>query len=568
MPLLFPRFVVAFLQVARHTCLILVLAMVTATVLAVGFYVWQQERTRQAWFRQQEQIAQSDLEVLQQLSAKKIRFDELSKLARGELLQEKDAADSASFLWSSEPNGYWKLRATLPGQDGNRSTLVLVRRISNAELLRSKRWDLGIATVLFSSVMLNGIWVAWHKFQNSERSQSLMAWANMLDEPTSAPKLSEAIGRIEACDAELAVIANQASIAIQQRMEEIERSSDESTRIMAAMPVGVVVFDPSLRFLFSNTAAREWLGISDGIALGQPLVEVMRLPTVLELIQQTWRSKEQSEAELENPLNKTSLRIRAHPWQHVHLPHDASSPVGVLLTVTDETRLRQLENMRRDFTANVSHELKTPLSAIKAYAETLLMGAIDDKEMSTHFVQRIGEQSNRLEALIRDLMQLTRLQSQPTVPTLVPIVLYDALATCVEEHRTIGNTRGVSIDMDGVDPSLQVQGDLESLRTILDNLLGNAVRYNRENGWVNVSTLVVDNRVILEIRDSGIGIPPEDLDRIFERFYRVDKARSQETGGTGLGLSIVKHLVNSLAAEIEVKSQLGVGSTFRLIFSK
>ena len=236
----------------------------------------------------------------------------------------------------------------------------------------------------------------------------------------------------------------------------------------------------------------------------------------------------------------------------------------MLLTITDETRLKQLENARRDFTANVSHELKTPLSAIKAYAETLLMGALEDADASRRFVERISEQANRLDILIRDLLHLTKLQSQPDKPLLRNLQLEDVLKTCIEEHRTIGLSKNVAIDASGVGKNCLVEADLESLRTVIGNLLSNAVRYNRPGGWIKVSTRMETNFVNLIVEDNGVGIPPEDLDRIFERFYRVEKARSQDLGGTGLGLAIVKHLVQAISADIKVRSVLGQGSAFEL----
>jgi two-component system phosphate regulon sensor histidine kinase PhoR len=234
-----------------------------------------------------------------------------------------------------------------------------------------------------------------------------------------------------------------------------------------------------------------------------------------------------------------------------------------LLTVTDETRIKQLENLRRDFTANVSHELKTPLSAIKAYAETLLMGALDDPHASQRFVERISEQTARLDTLIRDLLQLNRLQAQPEKPTQRPLQIVDVLSKVIEDHHPVAISNNVSLSFEPTE-AIEVLSDLESIQTILNNLLGNAIRYNKPGGQVSIQALRRDHRCIVRVKDTGIGIPPEDVDRIFERFYRVEKARSQDMGGTGLGLAIVKHLCHWISATVEVKSELGVGSTFEV----
>lgn len=236
----------------------------------------------------------------------------------------------------------------------------------------------------------------------------------------------------------------------------------------------------------------------------------------------------------------------------------------MLLVVSDETRLRQLENYRRDFTANVSHELKTPLAAIKAYAETLLMGALEEEGTRERFVRSIGDQASRLEELILGLLRLTRLQSLPDKLVLSPVSLSDLVRTLIQEQTPIAVSKGIEIQILEMDEACRAMADHESLRTIVGNLLSNAIRYSKPQGAVTIETKVEGAWVELAIRDRGIGIPAEDLDRIFERFYTVDKARTKDAGGTGLGLAIVKHLTAAMGGTIRVESQLGIGSTFRL----
>jgi len=230
--------------------------------------------------------------------------------------------------------------------------------------------------------------------------------------------------------------------------------------------------------------------------------------------------------------------------------------------------MKQLENYRKDFTANVSHELKTPLSAIKAYSETLLMGALDDPDARYRFVTSISEQSNKLEQLIRGLMQLNRIQAMPEKLSLSPLRLADVISSVVKEHRTVADSNQIVIDnqiehsSEATDP--MVLAEFDALRTILGNLLSNAIRYSKQGGTVTLRCEPNKDRIDLLVIDRGIGIPASDVDRIFERFYTVDKARSRDSGGTGLGLAIVKHLTIAIGGSISVESQLGVGSTFRL----
>ena len=478
---------------------------------------------------------------------------------------QSQAATETAPVWSIEPNGYIRLKLTCLMDEnfeaGNE--LTLKRRFLLNDYAKLGFWDWLIAVLLLVGSCTIGIWYAKAKFDRKRLLASLTEWSKQSTQTASSDRMV-APTDLHSVDPNVARILQRASVSMQNRLETIQHSVEQSSRVMSAMPVGVLAFDQKLKLLFVNRAGRELLGLGASFQFGQSLIEVIRQPTVVNLIQQVSVDPHVQEVELELPLSKVTLRLRAHPLSEPGQKKIASTSNGVLLTMTDETRLKQLENARRDFTANVSHELKTPLSAIKAYAETLLMGALEDEEASHRFVERIAEQANRLDSLIRDLLHLTKLQSQPDKPVLSALLLDDVLKTCVEEHRSIGQTKKITIDTTGVERECRVEADLESLRTIIGNLLGNAVRYNNSEGWVKVSTRREPKHVVLIIADNGIGIPPEDLDRIFERFYRVEKARSQDSGGTGLGLSIVKHLVQGMSAEIRVSSILGEGSTFEL----
>ncbi len=468
-------------------------------------------------------------------------------------------------VWSVEPNGYSLLKLTCRMdkrfEAGNE--LTLKRRFSVMEFAKLSMLDWLAAGLLNVGSIAFGVWYAKAKYDRKRLLAFLTDWSKQSVQAAPLVRLGAGT-EMDSVDPSVARILQRASQSMQNRLDTVQHSVEQSSRVMSAMPVGVLAFDQKLKLLFVNRAGRELLGLGASFPFGQSLIEVIRQPTVVNLIQQVSAEPQVQEVELELPLTKVTLRLRAHPLSEPDQSKTATKSNGVLLTVTDETRLKQLENARRDFTANVSHELKTPLSAIKAYAETLLMGALEDEEASHRFVERIAEQANRLDSLIRDLLHLTKLQSQPDQPVLSDLLLDDVLKTCVEEHRSIGQTKKITIDTTGVEHDCRVEADLESLRTVIGNLLGNAVRYNQAEGWVKVSTRRESHQVVLAIADNGIGIPPEDLDRIFERFYRVEKARSQDSGGTGLGLSIVKHLVQGMSAEIRVSSVLGQGSTFEL----
>ncbi|MHC5544017.1 sensor histidine kinase, partial [Singulisphaera rosea] len=240
-------------------------------------------------------------------------------------------------------------------------------------------------------------------------------------------------------------------------------------------------------------------------------------------------------------------------------------PPGAVIVFHDVTELRRLERMRQDFVANVSHELKTPLASIKAYTETLLDWALTDETVNVRYLNRIEEQAERLNQLILDLLSLARLESGQELFDHGPLALAPLVGSCVGSHRDRADAKGLSLTLDlgQLNDQTLVLADEEAIRQILDNLIDNAIKYTPEGGKVSVICQLADD-VTIEVADTGIGIPRDDLPRVFERFYRVDKARSRELGGTGLGLSIVKHLVQSIGGQVNVTSRVGAGTRFTI----
>jgi len=394
--------------------------------------------------------------------------------------------------------------------------------------------------------------------------QSLLKWADESSQQLRSYdgqktqrkqlKLPEIFGELED---EL----NKSHAISSEKVESLFEELLRTTRVLNSMLEGVVAVDRSLRILAANPAARELLAMSADPVPGRLLVELVRFPKLTSMVEQTLKSQRKLEGDVEvGSTNRRYLRIRLLP-----LPGDRD-PMGVLITVSDETRLKRLEGMRRDFIANVSHELKTPLAAIKAYAETLLLGALEDQEKNVQFVERISQQAERLDGLIRDMLQLARAQSGNLPLNAQEFSVLPALTTCVESHRVIGEAKGVRVMLATLDGEFIIRGDYEAFITIMNNVISNAVRYTDSGGEVNVSVRVSESWVVVKVSDTGIGIAAEDHERIFERFYRVDKARTPERGGTGLGLAIVKHLVKASGGEIRLQSELGMGSTFEILF--
>lgn len=474
------------------------------------------------------------------------------------------------FQWSVEPTNFVRLKIDchLNPSMHPLERLVVLRRFSQADTLADGPEWLSTMSVWPLLGFCVGLFVCFQRHRRSQMQKWLVRWTTSIRNGTLRdPNNFEPLRSAGLFDEKVTAKIVATTEDLSQTIQRIEASSEQSVRVLSTMPIGVFSFSPDLKLIYVNRAGCSLLNVELQTPVGRSLIEIFRQPTIVNLVQNVQTDNTTLDAELEDSTTKQVLRLRAYPLE-VDSALSTNSSCAVLLTVIDETRLKQLENARRDFTANVSHELKTPLSAIKAYAETLLMGAIDDPDANHRFVERISEQANRLDQLIRDLLHLTRLQSQPDHIKIAPIKIFDLIDICVEEHRTIGTQKKISIECNVPDSSQLVLGDHESIRTIISNLLSNAVRYTNPGGAIQVSTRNEGNDLVLAISDNGIGIPPEDLDRIFERFYRVDKARTQDAGGTGLGLAIVKHLIQLLGGKIRVTSRLGVGSTFEVRLRK
>jgi two-component system phosphate regulon sensor histidine kinase PhoR len=229
----------------------------------------------------------------------------------------------------------------------------------------------------------------------------------------------------------------------------------------------------------------------------------------------------------------------------------------------DITRLRQLEQVRKDFVANVSHEIKTPLASIKAFAETLRTGAIDDPANRKEFVEVIEKDADRMTRLVDDLLELSSIESGRRAPNFESIALAECAQGVAVSLAPLAERKQVRIEIRIPNDLPPLRADKGQLRQVLTNLLDNAIKFNKDKGGVTV-TASADQRVVtVVVQDTGSGIPAEDLPRIFERFYRVDKARSRELGGTGLGLAIVKHIVDAHGGSVGVESEPGQGATFR-----
>jgi two-component system phosphate regulon sensor histidine kinase PhoR len=349
---------------------------------------------------------------------------------------------------------------------------------------------------------------------------------------------------------------NRMSDRLADRIARLEEDRQQLRTILSGMVEGVVALDSEQRILFANDRASHLLELTAQNPVGRRLWEVVRQRALLDVVQHALGHPEPARLEI----NLTGAPTRTLTVHAARLPGEP--PRGAVLVLHDTSELRRLERVRQEFVANVSHELKTPLSVIKACVETLLLGAVEDAQNRGVFLERITEQSDRLHSLILDLLSLARIESGEELFELTAASVPAAVHACLERHSARAEARGQSLTMREDDDGVEVWADEEAFDQILDNLVDNAVKYTPEGGRIHVAWRLDGEQVCLEVSDNGIGIPEADLVHIFERFYRVDKARSREMGGTGLGLSIVKHLVQAMHGTVRATSRVGQGTTF------
>jgi two-component system sensor histidine kinase SenX3 len=332
-----------------------------------------------------------------------------------------------------------------------------------------------------------------------------------------------------------------------QRRADLARKESRLRSALGAVAHGVVVYDDTGEVVYRNRPAATYLAARHGDALVEEAIGTVA--------DRALRGKDtEEEIEVYGPPRRT-LSLRAVPLGK------EEHPVGALVEVEDTTERRRLENVRRDFVANISHELKTPIGALALLAETLV--GEDDQEVMNRMAERMASEAFRVSHTIDDLLELSRIEAGSSQDD-EPLSVAGFVKEAVERVRSGAERRGIAIEVAEPDANLTVSGERRQLVSAIVNLLDNAVKYSEPGSSVEVSARQDDRWVDVEVRDHGIGIPRRDLERIFERFYRVDRARSRETGGTGLGLAIVRHVVSNHRGEVRVESREGEGSCFTL----
>lgn len=362
----------------------------------------------------------------------------------------------------------------------------------------------------------------------------------------------------------LSTSVNALASSLQAHVNEIEESEKQLNSILSNLVSGVILIDDNGSVILTNHATERFLSKHNSKIIGKKYNYVIG-PIGLDKF---------VDSVIED-------NVKLHEEAHIYFPKERILDVhiapyysqgwqqrGAIIVLHDITDIRRLEKMRSEFVANVSHELKTPITSVKGFAETLLSGDVVDAETEKQFMQIIYDESERLNRLITDLLELSKIEKQAMPLNISSVDINDVVFSTTQTISKIARDKNIAIHMPPDDEHVYIEADPDRLGQILLNLVANAVNYTSDNGEIFINIEERTSDVIISVRDTGMGIPAESLDRLFERFYRVDKARTRHSGGTGLGLAIVKHLIESHHGKIDVTSEEGVGSTFNVRLPK
>jgi len=354
----------------------------------------------------------------------------------------------------------------------------------------------------------------------------------------------------------LGLSLNRTAARLDRAIHTLTEERNLSSAILGSMVEGVAVVNGPERLVFANPGFAEILGLDVPPTSGSALVEVVRQTELVEAVRRVLGGEPRVQSEI------VTGTLRQHHFAITVAAVRAADTTGAVVVLHDITELRKLERVRRDFVANVSHELRTPLTAIQGFTETLLAGAIDDPHNRTHFLEIILEHSRRLARLTEDLLMLSKMDAERLELEIRRLRVSQLIESCLETAQRRATEKDLRISVNMPQQLPDIAGDRRRLAEVLQNLLDNAIQYTLPGGQIMLSAETGEDEVILTVSDTGIGIPKADQPRIFERFYRVDVARSREAGGTGLGLAIAKHLVEVHGGRLWVESEVGQGSQF------
>ncbi len=432
------------------------------------------------------------------------------------------------------------VRVAMPLDQVNASVNRLQGIIMGASALAA------VLAVLLAALVAGRIAAPLHELTESVEKMSASTLKGHRLTSALIPRHADEVGN-------LTRVFNDLAFQLQSQIDDLQLERDKLAAVLHEMSDGVLMIDPRGRVQMLNPAAEAMFGITLETALGHSVAETLRHYQIVDLWQRCQSSGETQSAILEIIDKKLYL-------QGVATPLGRTQAGSTLLLFQNLTRLRQLETVRRDFVSNISHELRTPLASLKALTETLQDGALDDPPAARRFIERIETEVDSMSLMVAELLELSRIESGRVPLKLAPAAPIDILTSAVERLRLQAERAGLTLSMDCAPDLPSVLADQPRMEQVTVNLLHNAIKFTPSGGQIHVTAKLQDERVVFSVQDTGIGIPADDLDRIFERFYKADRGRA--SGGTGLGLSISRHLVNAHGGKIWVESVEGKGSKF------
>lgn len=356
---------------------------------------------------------------------------------------------------------------------------------------------------------------------------------------------------------ELGYSINKLASKLEFQVQELETRNEQLNKLIENLNIGIMLLNESRLIKMVNPAMSEILEINLSDNIGRPYIHFISNPWIIELVEAAYDTGKPQSEEF-NLMNSEEYILDA---TIIPVNLASESDHGLIILFYDITEIRRLEKVRTDFVANASHELRTPVTALKGFTETLLDGALEDKETLIHFLEIMNEESERLDLIIGDILQLSRLEQRTDRMRLETVNVKEVIESVYHILNQKAENKHIDLRLNVID-DLTIWYDQDTLKQILLNLINNAILYNREYGYVEVSVVQLEYEVQICIQDNGIGIKNHEQTRIFERFYRVDKDRSRNSGGTGLGLSIVRHMVENTGGKITLESKLNKGSSF------
>jgi two-component system phosphate regulon sensor histidine kinase PhoR len=504
------------------------------------------------WVRTQSQLAKARVTLIREDGA--VAADSAGAASGDAFMPDvrQVLTSSSSVVFRLGASNAISVATLLQGRNGERLILRLQMPIGELDSANAGfRWRIFGISVLSSACALALAYAASRSLTQRVRRLKKVA-EELLEVPSTGRASNEETDELDALELSLGRVAAQ----IRSLVDRLRLESARREAILASMAEGVLAVDSDMRVIFSNDAVIRAVGGGRRVQERTRLLELIRDTGLFEMLSDVVKTGEQRKHRLRIVADKErSFEVQAGPLE---MP----TGQGAIAILYDTTDLERLEQVRKDFVANVSHELRTPLAGIIGYAETLLDGALEDKENNRRFLQIIHSNAIRLNSIASDLLVLSELESKIDPPEAGRIPVRDVVESVLAILEHEASARGVTVIREQIE-DVCVMGTRLRLEQAVLNLVANAIKFNQPGGEVRIRVAAAGAaRVAITIADTGVGIPSQDLPRIFERFYRVDKGRSRQVGGTGLGLTIVKHVIERMNGSIEVQSQLRKGSTF------